>query len=312
MSFKGDLIKAGIGTDGKNVNVFNGTLAARNLLVPLGNVYYVDKGVTASGNGRSWLQAFKTIQEAVTQTNSDLDWSADPWLLDSWIFIAPGTYVEAITPPYSCHMVGLGHHGTDGVAEIAPGDGDGAAITGTGLGLELRNLRFEAYDAGPVLDFGICNNVIIDGCQFAPANAQVTHAISTENASHLQVKNCLFSSGLGTPGFSHILYAAGGADKYLFSSTIENNIMSGLVSGGTAIYIQSNCTATETFIVNNIIRVPGSGKGIDDNNGNTMCIGNHIAVGSGGDAIEHAGGNAYLIDNHVNVNGTGGIEVTSS
>ena len=46
MSLWGDLRKAGIESDGVNVDIFNGNLTARNVLVPKGNVYYVDQSVS--------------------------------------------------------------------------------------------------------------------------------------------------------------------------------------------------------------------------------------------------------------------------
>ena len=295
-----------------NILRFNKILQAQNILVPPKKVYYVDCRVTSSGNGRTWQRAFKTIAEAITANNADIDWGETPWNVDNWIFIAQGEYAEALTSiPHSCHMVGCGVLGTDGAVEIHPAAG--ACMAGTGLNLTLHNIRFEVTDANPVLDFGTCNNVLIEGCEIVCGVAGTgTHGISTENATHLRLWNNSFQFGGASGGFSHGIYAAGGADKYLHHSDIRGNIIQGLRDAGTGIYIQNTCTATNTIIRDNIIKVPTTGKGIDDNNGGSLCVHNWISVAGAGDAIEHAGGAGMTIDNHVVVNGTGAIEVTSS
>ena len=270
-----------------------------------GKIYFVDKknGVDTN-SGLSWAQAVKTIAKAIALSNATIDWAGDPWLVDNYIIIAPGLYKENLeSVPHSCHMIGLGVHGTDTPVEIHPDTGKAIAVA-TAVGVHFYNIRFEATGSVPIIDFGICNNVIFQNCQFAPAGAGVTCYIETDNCSHLQIINCQFMSGLGTPVITNGLHFKGGADKYLFAALIKGNIISGIKSGGTAINIAVNCTASETVIQDNIIIVPGAGKGIDDNNGNTYCIRNKIFVGSGGDCIEHAGGDSHLLGNLVNVNGT--------
>jgi hypothetical protein len=270
-----------------------------------GKIYFVDKKNGLDTNsGLSWAEAVKTIAKAIALSNATIDWGGDPWLVDNYIIIAPGEYKENLeSVPHSCHMIGLGVHGTDTPVEIHPTSGKAIAVA-TAVGVHFYNIRFEATGAVPIIDFGICNNVIFENCQFAPAGAGVTCYIETDNCSHLQIINCQFMSGLGTPVITNGLHFKGGADKFLFAAQIINNIISGIKSGGTAINIAAACTATETVIKDNVIIVPGAGKGIDDNNGNTRCIGNRIFVGASGDCIEHAGGNKMLMDNLVNVNGT--------
>ena len=270
-----------------------------------GKIYFVDKKNGSDTNsGLSWAEAVATIAKAIALSNASIDWAGDPWLVDNYIIIAPGLYKEnLVSVPHSCHVIGLGVHGTDTPVEIHPDSGKAIAVA-TAVGVHFYNIRFEATGAVPIIDFGICNNVIFENCQFAPAGAGVTCYIETDNCSHLQIVNCQFMSGLGTPVITNGLHFKGGADKYLFAAQIKNNIISGIKSGGTAINVASNCTASETVIKDNVIIVPGAGKGIDDNNGDTRCIGNKIFVGSGGDCIEHAGGNANLIGNLCNLNGT--------
>jgi len=288
---------------GVQKNVKNSITELRNFIAPNGEIFYVDAGIGTTRDGSSWGNAFLTVQEAITASNALIDWSADPWLVDNWIFIAPGEYAEALTCPYSAHMIGMGVLGTDTAVEIHPAEG--ACLSGTGLGLHIENIRFEVTDASPAIDFGICNNTMIKGCEIVCGVAGTgTHGISTETATHLVVVENTWQYGGGGNGFDYGIYAAGGADKYFHNCRVERNEILGIASGGTGIYIAADCTASEARIIDNVIYVAGAGKGIDDNNGNSLCIGNRIVVGSGGDAIEHAGGNAKLLDNKVNVNGT--------
>jgi len=310
MSIRGSLRKAGISSDGANIDVFRGTLTARNVITPEGDSFYVDCRRSISGNGKSWNTAFVTIQEAITASNAQIDWSLTPWLVDNWIHVASGLYEEALTPPYSCHIIGYGVLGTDTAVEIHPAAG--SAMAGTGLGLEMVNIRFEAVNAVPVLDFGVCNQVIIRDCEILPATNSVTHGISIENGTHVRILRNSFHQSQGTPGFSHGIYAAGGADKYLHASKIIGNYISGIASGGVGIYIAADCTATETLIQDNTINVPGAGIGIDDNNGNSLVVDNRIFVGGSGDAIDHAGGASKTLGNLCNVNGTVLWETTIS
>jgi hypothetical protein len=311
MSWKGDMIKAGI-IPGDNGSVkIVGELEAQNVMVPPANVYYVDQRVTTSGDGRTWDDAFDTIAEAITASNDDITWSDTPWNVDNWILIAQGEYAEALTSlPYSAHMVGMGNAGTDGAVEIHPASG--ACMAGTGLDLTIFNIRFEVTGATPALDFGICNNVIIEHCEIVCGIAGTgTHGISTENATHLQVRNCSFQFGGASGGWDYGIYAAGGANKYLHHCRIEDNEILGLDPAGTGIFIQNTCTASNTVIARNIIVASGAGTGIDcDYTGSCYLVDNRIIVGSGGDAIAHAGGNTKMVGNIVNLNGTCAYEPT--
>jgi hypothetical protein len=65
MSWVGDLLRAGIESDGRNVAIPSGTISARNLVTNHGSVWYVNSAKSKSGNGKSWSGAFKTITKAV-------------------------------------------------------------------------------------------------------------------------------------------------------------------------------------------------------------------------------------------------------
>jgi len=243
-------------------------------------VFYVWKGGNGQG-GESWETAYPTITEAITEhTRYRTTIPSAQQSIYDYIIIAPATYDENITAlPFSCNMIGLGHPGTDKHVELHPSAG--IPIAGTVSGLRLINMRFEAVGAVDLLDFNICNNVEILNCTFACADADNVAAISTQNSSYLTIRDCRFDCLLATAGFAYCLYFGGGSDKYLASGVIENNVFSGMDAAGTAIYIASDCTASETIIRNNIIKLTGAGTGIDDNNDNAMVLDNVVFHVSG-------------------------------
>ena len=284
---------------------------ARNMPGPQGNTWFVNqKTGNDSWIGRSWEKPLLTIQEAIDRSNDQIDWTESPWNVDNWIYVAPGVYAEALTPPYTCHIIGMGVPGTDSAAEIHPATG--SCLAGTGLGLHLKNLRFEVTEVDKdTIDFGICNNTVIEDCEIVcgiAAGGAASAFISTENCTHLVVRNCSFQYGGGGNPHMYGMYFGGGADKYAHHADIRNNIFQGIRSAGTGIFIHAQCTASQAVIRDNIIKIAGVAKGIDDNNGGSLCVSNHISIGGAGDAIEHAGGAGMTLGNIVVVNGTGAWE----
>ena len=300
------LHKMGIRQDRYLNWIFDNRIYAPNLFNLPGKIYYVDCRVTASGNGSSWAAAFKTIQEAITANNADIDWGATPWLVDNYILIASGEYAEALSVPFTCHMIGMGVLGTDTAVEIHPAVG--SAMAGTFLGTHVSNIRFETTEATvDTLNIGTCNNSLIENCEIVcgvAGGGAGTAYISTVNCTHLRVYNCSFQyGGAGTP-HNYGIYFGGGANKYAHHVDIRDNLIQGIRAAGVGIHIPANCTATNAVIRENIIKIPTTGKGIEDLNGNSLCVNNFITVAGAGDAISHAGGAGMTINNQTVVNGT--------
>lgn len=64
MSWQGMLRRMGISSNGNDVEIFRGRLYAQNINVPKGKIWYVDPNRSSSGNGKSWANAFTTMEEA--------------------------------------------------------------------------------------------------------------------------------------------------------------------------------------------------------------------------------------------------------
>lgn len=277
-----------IGIAHNNGELYNILRQLQNLSVlTAGTVYYVHKDGN-SVDGLSWETAYTTIAAAITVSNATIDWTGNEE--DNVIVIAPGTYAESLTtPPYYCHMIGLGV-GTlanSGMSvRIEPASG--VALSGTLLGLHLHNIAFVSVGAVDIIDGEIVNDCLFERCMFAPGDGDVVNMISTNTSDGLNIIGCKFKSGLGGgAGATRAILFQGGADKYWHNGIIRDCIIAGLDATGTGIKIEVDCTATESIIKNNIIRLSGAGVGIDDDNDNVIVQGN---------TVYHIGGDAYDIN----------------
>lgn len=284
--------KFGILPDRSPVWGFAGTAWYGNLGGDTGINYYVDQNNDAANDdnlGTDPYAPLETIQQAIDLSNATIDWTATPKIYNT-IWVAPGVYAENLTPAYYCVIVGTGQLGTDTATEIHPAAG--SALTGTGLGLVLQNLRFEVETAVPVLDFGICNNSAVIGCELVRGIAGLaTMAVQTDNATHLWlIENRVISGVANFPtGFQFL----GGANKFLHASLIYHNW---IFAATTGIDIPANCTASGTVIEKNIV-VGRPVTGIQDLNGNTYCIDNWVTASV--DGISHVNLATNCIANHV-------------
>lgn len=65
MSWQGQLRKAGIESDGNDINAFRGRMYAQNIFAPKGKILYVNPDIVTPGNGLKWGAAFDTMAEAL-------------------------------------------------------------------------------------------------------------------------------------------------------------------------------------------------------------------------------------------------------
>jgi hypothetical protein len=271
-------------------------------------VYYVDRthpDANDTHDGTDPDHPLLTIQQAIDNHNALIDW-ADAFgglLPFSWILVGPGLYAENLTPAYFCHIIGLGQLGTDTATEVHPAAG--SALAGTGLGLHLRNIRFEVETAVPVLDFGICNNTVIEDCEIVKGIAGLaTVGIDFTNASHVQILRNRFLSGVANIATG--IYFDGGANQYAHAVLIQGNH---IFAATTGIHVEADCTATLLTIKDNLI----AGRpvtGINDLSGLSWCAGNYITAST--DAIVHANSATQCIANHVIDAAVGAVEAAGT
>lgn len=274
-----------------------------------GMVYYVDRtNPTANDTNDGTNPRFPklTIASAITASEATIDWAdafggTKPY---NWIFIGPGLYAEALTTlPHYCHIVGTGVIGTDGATEIHPAAG--SAIAGTHINARWSNIWFETETAVPVIDFNICNNVILEGCAVVRGIAGLaTVGVQYTNASHAQIVGCQFVSGVANLPIG--IQYLGGAGQFAHAVKVIGNV---IFAATTGIDIANTCTASAAFIQHNFI----GGRpvtGILDANGGSYCVDNWITASV--DAISHVNLATNCIANHVIDAAVGAVEAAGT
>ncbi len=233
MSWRGMLRKAGIDVTVRSNGVrdvrISGALQAQNLIdFPL-KTYYVDRNITSSGDGSSFTQAFKTIDEAITQVNTD--YTDTGGLLvgngrNRRIIIGEGWYGEVgmTLTASDVEIIGMGagsniNDGTVLYGSATAGGFDAGAIVPvlriTGSSNTIRNLGLMNSASGlyPCVTVGTSgltgpsNNYFV-GCFFPRDVADAyTYAIEDYGNEGMRVEDCYFSQSAKTGG---ILIASNG------------------------------------------------------------------------------------------------------
>jgi len=224
---------AGIFVDGPRLYTTK-TLEARNIPATYGNVHYVDKSISASGNGKSWSRAKKTITEAVAAA-SDYD----------VILIAPGFYTEAAT--LTVTQTGLKMYGVNTTGK-----------TRGPVGLKTPT------SAGPIITVAIdSNDVEIANLAFITTSGQKGIQLGGAATGYVwrtHIHDCSFhGDGTGTYGIA--VYGAtttpsGGSFPDVAECTIENNWFYAWATACICAY------GTRVAVKNNTCFVPASGYGI--------------------------------------------------
>lgn len=276
-------------------------------MAPQGNVYYVDPShgnALDANDGTDPNAPLVTIQEAIDKSNALIDWTATPvYEGQNYIVISPGQYAENLTPPYYAKMIGLGQ-AVGGDVNVIVNPAAGSAMAGTGLGLHLYNIRFDANTAVPVLDFGVFNSCIIENCMVIDGNAGLaTVLFDTTDAGGSKIINSNFGFTTGAPAIG--IRSTGAFFDCQVMGCIINAATTGIDLSGAGL-------CGRTVIAHNYISSGVGGlltTGIDDSaSGNTLCVGNWITAV---DAISHADA-AMTIDNHVQNAGVGAIETAGT
>lgn len=233
MSWRGMLRKAGMTVTVRSGGIrdwsLDGKFHASNIPDFPRKTYYVDRNMTASGDGSSFAKAYKTIGEAVTQVNTDYT-DADSDLPGNGrnrrIIIGEGWYGEVgmTLTASDVEIVGAGtgsniNDGTVLYGSATAGGFDAGAIvpvlritgsSNTIRGLGLMNSASGLYPCVTVGTSGVTgpsNNYFI-GC-FWPRDVAdaYTYAIEDYGNEGVRVENCYFSQSAKTAG---ILIASNG------------------------------------------------------------------------------------------------------
>lgn len=115
-----------------------------------GNVWYVDGDISASGDGKRWDHAFKTIQEGVTAASAgDIVYVAERLITD--YSGDPTNYAETVIIPYATSnlsLIGVGKGRTQGgLPQLKAATGSTAHITIRAPGCLIANIGINGYGA---------------------------------------------------------------------------------------------------------------------------------------------------------------------
>jgi predicted outer membrane repeat protein len=141
----------------------------------------VDGGVSASGNGRGWKNAYKTISEAVAAAPDGTD-----------IWVKAGTYTPAATIAISKSVSIYG--GFDG--------------TESKLGQRSSNAALTVIDGDGTSQilYVTDGSLLIDGFTFSNGRNFNGGAISVEGSHSLTVNNCCFADNFANGGSGGAIY----------------------------------------------------------------------------------------------------------
>lgn len=272
----------------------------------VGNQYYVSVNNGNDANpGTSPDKPVATIARARTLSNATIDWGKYQKKYNV-IWIEPGTYDEYFAGGFYCaFVIGMGDRHN---VMIRPADTGGVFRTDATLIDEaFINLHFQSLIQDvPILDCGIVNYTKFLGCKFS-IGAAVTgvKAIDTVNSDSLWVEDCDFVSGQ-TEEIDCAIYNRGGANKYAHLARYLNNR---IFTKSYGIYLAGDCTSSGALAKGNMIRVQGTGVGIEhnaggaDTGGQLLAVENDIIVEGAGTAIHGLAAGKKLY-NKTLVNGT--------
>lgn len=196
--WKGLFSRAGLNTDGSNINAYRGNITARNFPgvlagVPSGyssNTWYVDSDKTTSGNGQSWVQAYKTVTEALAAAGDH-----------DVILIQKGIYDEGAVlniTQEGLKMFGMGTSGDIwGNTTIKASAANHICITVNANEVEIGNLAFVQNNANLVIQVattGYRYKTHIHDCYFGGLSTMTfgVRGGTTYDAVDTLVERCTF------------------------------------------------------------------------------------------------------------------------
>lgn len=250
------LLKAGIHTDGQNVDIPDGVLTANNIVDPPGSTYYVRDDVSASGNGSSWDEAFLTISEAIDVAPAFSD-----------IYVQPGDYDEGATIDITTEglrIIGFGDdnrnasmiYATSGAYDLLTIDAHHVQIIGMSFSV-CPDTKSAIVVSGTTASYK-CR---IAGCRFDLGSGE--YAIYVNESPDIVIEDNMFRSWATTAIYTYCTRAVIRRNRFLIMTAgttaiehvsntgsrpdteISNNTIHGINSTDTGIKITN--TPTEKF-----------------------------------------------------------------
>lgn len=238
-----------------------------------GQDYFVDGNVSTTGTtGTSWGDAFLTLTEAITASNTSIALTANRWWARrNRIFVCGDQEIdENLTIlPEKCDVIGVGYDilpfpriiGNHTIAATRP-------TAGSANGCRFINCGFIAEGTGDlfVIPAG-CHGLQFINCWFQPASTS-TKALEITNSAHIRIEDCTFTVGAGDMAkiFAVAISLEG---TVLHDIAILNNHI--VATAGIAV-VEAAAVAMGGLIQGNTIRAVA--LGIDDNSDDFQVVNN--------------------------------------
>ena len=161
--------------------------------------YYVDGNVSATGStGLSWGDAFLTLAEAITASNTSIGLTANRWWARrNRIFVCGDQEIdEDLTVlPEKCDVIGIGYD-----VEAFPRVLGNHVIGDAYSGCRFINMGFMSTAAGPVFTIPAnCHGFSIIGGAMWPRNAGSTIGVSITHCAHVNFIGLRMGIAVGAP-----------------------------------------------------------------------------------------------------------------
>lgn len=228
--------------------------------------YFVDLNVSASGDGLSWDQAFGTIAEAITASNTSIGLTANRWWARrNRIFVCGDGITESLTVmPEKTDIIGVG-------SDLFPFPrivGNHAVAAAT-VGLRLINLGFYTATTGDLMSFpAACHGLQIINCFMHPA-ATSSKAIEITSSAHVRIIGNEITVGAGDMSKIFAVGISIEGNTCHDTHIIGNRITA---TAGIAVTGTTGVAAMGSVISDNIIRA--TALAIDDDSDDFQVVNN--------------------------------------
>ena len=317
MSFKGQLLKAGISSDGRNVDLFHddGTFKVAGDVDFEGNVtwgnptgaadYFVDLNVSATGAG-SLASPYSTLAEAIAASNTSIGLTANRWWARrNRIFVMGDGIEESLTVfPEKCDIIGIG-------SDLYPFPRIIGAhtIAVAKVGCRLINMGWQASGTGDlfVLPAG-CHGFQVLGGWAQPSTTGNTKAFELTDCANVNINGLVIQQNPGAYGTG--IFGVG-IDIQGTASNHQTIIDSVQIEATKGVYFVASAPAYGSAIKNSLIKATGMviqdvSDVVQVTDNNLISAANDDGSGTGGSALaivcntSLAAGNRLTCGDHLN------------
>jgi len=240
------------------------------------SVFYADGNVVSSGNGLSWLSAFKTLAEALLAAHTYMSTSGNrAWAQRATVYCCADNFTEDLTLfAEKSDVIGVGstnqhtHTRVEGTHVLV------ATSTDTYHGCQFYNLEWYGAANGIIVDIPANQNGIgFHRCKWSAVDA-ATIGLRAVQSHDMHVVNCIFDPNTSGVGFST-------AAIQINAGSVTNFLLENCRIWSAGIGLDFNPTAGQPincWAINNDIYA--TGQTIDDESSDLIVTNNRTISGA--------------------------------